>query len=56
MYALVQLCELQAEPAVEGVTAGADRVLRDVTNLIAEADAYVQFKIDAARKALASPA
>ena len=55
MYGLVQLCELQAEPEVEGVTAGAGRVLRDVSNLIAEADAYVQRRIAEARHALALP-
>ncbi len=52
LYALVQLHETAAEPSIEGTTAAANRVLADLPNLIAQADAYVQRKMAAARKAL----
>jgi aminoglycoside phosphotransferase (APT) family kinase protein len=53
MYALVQLYELQAEPASEDVTAAASRMLRGLPDLIAEAEVYVQRRIDDAQRALA---
>jgi aminoglycoside phosphotransferase (APT) family kinase protein len=51
LYALGQLCELQAEPAAE-MTGAARRALRDLPGLIAEADVYVHRRIADARRLL----
>jgi len=52
LYALVQLCEAQAEPADE-TTGAARRSLRDLPDLIAEADVYVKRRIADAQRMLA---
>lgn len=52
LYALVQLYEVQAEPAYEA-TEVARRALRDLPGLIAEADVYVKQRIADAQRMLA---